>query len=419
MESADSRSSELVFDLNDSSIAGGMERNEGSLNCSGNRPIGESFQNGFRRRSTGDCERRGRQFVRQSQEESQNQRKEGQRTQLQRDQTNPDESGSQRSSAASTPTLPLEGSLRQYYLCASALALVGLLIRWLWRQLAGLGGAYLILVACRHAIEKARERQGRTDGGMKESTAVGVEEKSQDGHTTKQSVTTKQTKLEGDKDYNTDRSSPEEEFADPPSELRRYWIDSGPECTFKVRGLKYMENRIKVPAGPAMLRLVHVDLFRCDEPVYHIASRGRCLERIEAFTQYHSGGNGGNGSGVKRPPGQGQGQGQGQVQREPPFIFILNIALPGTPVICTVMYWALDQSVMDSVGEEEKKFLGMLGRYAEVPGSGYRGLERNRRSMLSKEEDENGVLGKVVGGDRAKGIEVDQGQGSGDGAEEA
>lgn len=47
--------------------------------------------------------------------------------------------------------------------------------------------------------------------------------------------------------------------------------------------------------------------------------------------------------------------------KTPPFMFLLNILLPGNPVVCSVMYWAL----LDEAGANEK-MLDMLGRYART-----------------------------------------------------
>lgn len=43
--------------------------------------------------------------------------------------------------------------------------------------------------------------------------------------------------------------------------------------------------------------------------------------------------------------------------RSAPFMFLLNILLPGTPVVSAVMYWALVDE-----DEADDKLLGMLGR---------------------------------------------------------
>ena len=52
-----------------------------------------------------------------------------------------------------------------------------------------------------------------------------------------------------------------------------------------------------------------------------------------------------------------------------PFLFILNIMVPGTPAVCTVMYWALDdeqhgsgEGATASAAESHKTFLSMLER---------------------------------------------------------
>ncbi|CAM9441314.1 unnamed protein product, partial [Discosporangium mesarthrocarpum] len=68
-------------------------------------------------------------------------------------------SSSNSTTASSTTPSPLSGSLRRYCLCAGGLALAGLLLRLFWRQLAGLAGAYLILMAGRRAISIGEEQK--------------------------------------------------------------------------------------------------------------------------------------------------------------------------------------------------------------------------------------------------------------------
>lgn len=43
-----------------------------------------------------------------------------------------------------------------------------------------------------------------------------------------------------------------------------------------------------------------------------------------------------------------------------PFLFLLNIIVPGTPIVSTVMYWALVEE--RNGGDTHMKFLEMLGR---------------------------------------------------------
>ncbi|CAM9581770.1 unnamed protein product [Discosporangium mesarthrocarpum] len=109
-------------------------------------------------------------------------------------------------------------------------------------------------------------------------------------------------------------------------------------------------------AGPAMLRLIHVDLFSTAEPVYHVASKGRCRDRIAAFVGSYK-----------------EGSGPGKLS-QPPFLFIVNIALPGNPIVSTVMYWALDvgeaEAEAEAAGEKGNKSLGMLKRYLVPPHPG-------------------------------------------------
>ncbi|CAM9269723.1 unnamed protein product [Phaeothamnion confervicola] len=218
------------------------------------------------------------------------------------------------------------------------------------------------------------------------------------------------------------------------------WEDAGPENDFLVRGATYMEDRVKVAAGPALLTLVAVDFFTVPERCYHIVSQGKCRERLEALTGAAAAegsaesataaallaaavgaiGNSSEAAGElsggragaaalaqnRRPPpppagtplpppppsssppltganpavaaaataGAGAG---GAPSPQNPFFFVLNIQVPGTPDI-SVVAWFAYRGVADPADDAALCFHAMLERYAEIPGSGYAGLDFSR-----------------------------------------
>ncbi|CAM9296407.1 unnamed protein product, partial [Scytosiphon promiscuus] len=275
--------------------------------------------------------------------------------------------------------------LSRYLLLSGVLVAAGLVVRYLWRQLAGLVGAVLILSTARHWSgdspsagdaphddEPPRRGTGRTRKQSREPSApaAGGDTGASEGRSSGVGAAT------GGGGAGDVVGRGVTGFAVAPAELRRYWEDGGPECQFLVRGPTYLSDRKKIPAGPAAMRLVHVDFFAVEREVFHVASKGRCRDRVTGF--------------LKEFEDRGE---------KAPFLFILNILVPGNPIVATVMYLALDAAGMEGQQQQQTggggggegggegtssskddTFLRMLERYAEVPGSGYTKLERARSS---------------------------------------
>ncbi|CAN0268628.1 unnamed protein product [Ectocarpus sp. 12 AP-2014] len=298
--------------------------------------------------------------------------------------------------ATSSSAAPVAGSnnsklrtpLKRYLLLSVMLVAAGLGVRFLWRQLAGLVGAALILSAARRWSGAPAVRKPPPDA-TPSAAALGAPVSGGDQTVEAAASSTADCETAGDRGGAAAAAGSEDTgrregggggdgggtcFADAPAELRRFWEDGGPACQFLVRGPKYISDRKKIPAGPAAMRLVHVDFFSVEGEVFHVASKGRCRDRVSAFLKSY--------------------EDKGEAA---PFLFILNILVPGNPVVATVMYLALDQTTQQregvGLGEEgvsspvpaggsdsarHDTFLAMLARYAEVPGSGYKKLERTR-----------------------------------------
>jgi hypothetical protein len=94
--------------------------------------------------------------------------------------------------------------------------------------------------------------------------------------------------------------------------------------SFLVRGPTYKKNRVKMNAGASIGRLVAVDLVLVDKPILtgmstHPAERIQlALERERKLKEL------------------------GKVSDMPPFVFMVNIILPGPPFYHAVYYYAVD-----------------------------------------------------------------------------
>lgn len=94
--------------------------------------------------------------------------------------------------------------------------------------------------------------------------------------------------------------------------------------SFVVRGPSYKEDRIKINAGASIGRLVAVDVVRVEKPIYSGMSMHpneriqRALRREKMLKE------------------------SGKESDMPPFIFVVNIVLPGPPVYHGVFYYAVD-----------------------------------------------------------------------------
>jgi hypothetical protein len=104
---------------------------------------------------------------------------------------------------------------------------------------------------------------------------------------------------------------------------RDRWAEPDPN-SFLVRGKLYKEDRKKYNAGPSIGRLVAVDVVRVDHPLFsgfttHPTERIQLALRREASLLE-----------------------KGLKSDLPPFIFVVNIVLPGPPVHHGVFYFAVD-----------------------------------------------------------------------------
>ena len=162
------------------------------------------------------------------------------------------------------PPTPSPNRLRnpvwRYALMSIILVGIGLAVRYLWRQLAGLVGAALILstagrwpgriTARRSAPSSAAAPPGPKETRKTSPSQPGEEEAAGPA-------------LRGDKDGGG------RGFADAPAEMHQYWADAGPGCSFFVRGPKYVDDKKKVGhlvicGIPACRWYFHVNYVECN-----------------------------------------------------------------------------------------------------------------------------------------------------------
>jgi hypothetical protein len=203
--------------------------------------------------------------------------------------------------------------------------------------LKGYGDAFGVsalqqLLDIRHAIDRDRFNAVALDI---EPPATYFRAKTYDIATNEAELTT--TKLlgpgeEDNRNYDFSYASRESlKIQDSPSGLRStpppFYLDKWAEPdanSFRVRGNTYKIDRLKINAGQSIGRLVAVDIVQVDEPIYSGMATHH-TERIQLALKKEK-----------------ELKAMGRQSDVPPFIFVLNIVLPGEPLYHAVFYYAID-----------------------------------------------------------------------------
>ncbi|CBN79393.1 conserved unknown protein [Ectocarpus siliculosus] len=166
--------------------------------------------------------------------------------------------------------------------------------------------------------------------------------------------------------------------------LEGVFIDSGHMHGLRVRGSSYLRDRRKISAGPSFGTLVRADLFRVDGAkhhlfrVDHICAHGRMKDRVAFF----------------------------QSGPNPPFLFIVNIQMPGDRAHSVVLCWgmrlkeAMEADKAGRLSPEDSNFLRLFTRYISLDLEGGLPLNdiRNRRlKLFPKVLEGPWVVRKAVG----------------------
>jgi len=107
---------------------------------------------------------------------------------------------------------------------------------------------------------------------------------------------------------------------EPPPLPQKYWTEPS-SSSFNVRGANYLKDRKKIPSADNLFRLFAVDLVKVSDPIL----TGMCNhpdERVQRSLRAE--------------------KSDRDVSPMPPFIFCVNITLPGSPAHHLVMYYAVD-----------------------------------------------------------------------------
>jgi len=120
--------------------------------------------------------------------------------------------------------------------------------------------------------------------------------------------------------------------------------DSSTLQEFKVRGQTYIDDKIKVPAGPAAFKLLHVDLFKVPNEagrIDHIASTERVKAQIQKVTEFYN----------------------------EAFLFILNFQVPGNPRLNMVTYSGVPEEFLEVLSEDRGTATAqaMFERFLDLP----------------------------------------------------
>jgi hypothetical protein len=109
----------------------------------------------------------------------------------------------------------------------------------------------------------------------------------------------------------------------PPCTPCEKWAEPDPN-SFRVRGPNYLKDHNKINAGPSIGRLLCADVVTVDEPIYSGMSV-HPTERIQMALNEEQ-----------------KLSALGQSSPMPPFVFVVNIVLPGPPFYHGVFYYAID-----------------------------------------------------------------------------
>mmetsp|Transcript_36551 Transcript_36551/g.44109 ORF Transcript_36551/g.44109 Transcript_36551/m.44109 type:complete len:953 (+) Transcript_36551:164-3022(+) len=92
--------------------------------------------------------------------------------------------------------------------------------------------------------------------------------------------------------------------------------------SFRVRGPKYLDDKVKINAGKSKLRLFAVDIVTVESPIRDKAMCANPTERVQRAIERERDNVGGN--------------------HMPPYVVAINLVLPSVPVYHLVMYYAVD-----------------------------------------------------------------------------
>lgn len=156
----------------------------------------------------------------------------------------------------------------------------------------------------------------------------------------------------------------------PPSFNLSMWAE--PESkSFRVRGKHYTKDKKKISAGDSMFRLIAVDLVETDQNI----RSGMCSHPNERVALA-----------MKR-------EAEGKGSDMPPFIFALNIAIPGPPFLHLVIYYAVDDITIIN-GKNNTPFSKLANQFFFGDSDEFRD---NTFKLIPRIVEGNFIVRKAVG----------------------
>jgi len=163
-------------------------------------------------------------------------------------------------------------------------------------------------------------------------------------------------------------------FTDQSAVEKGFFEDMQYSHGFLVRGKTYGMDRKKVDSGPALCRLIMLEVYEveCDSDSSpdsthlhrhdHIASQGAVKARLEAL----------------------------QSVEDPPFVFVMNFQIPGDPPISIVSMFAVPPELSEPISSRDSADMQAQKRlwqaYIDMPGSEEERLEMFRRAERETDE---------------------------------
>jgi hypothetical protein len=159
-------------------------------------------------------------------------------------------------------------------------------------------------------------------------------------------------------------------FKNEPSPLRlEAWSEPAAEA-FNVRGPNYLKDRKKNPSQESAFRLLAVDLINCEKPIYG----GLCAHPNERVQQA-----------FKRERETG-------VKELPPFIFAVNLCLPGACIYHEVAYFGIDN--MEEIEQGTTPFGRLMNKFIFGDSDEFR---NKSFKLIPRIVEGNYVVRKAVG----------------------
>jgi hypothetical protein len=152
-------------------------------------------------------------------------------------------------------------------------------------------------------------------------------------------------------------------FLDQSDKVKNMSKDCGLTHSFKLRGANYIHDKVKIAAGPPIAKFVTMEFYEVNVKKYgdrhdHISRIGKVKERIEILSQLE----------------------------EQPFVFLVNIQLPGDPPLSIVFYFVIPSYFHENVDHspELQKVRKLYEKLIDLPISETSSLDSSLDNLSSE-----------------------------------